>query len=274
MGKVGFISNRLTNRYNFIKSGLEDFFYRFFNGSYKEVALSMLDEISKLDSSIILEGKTNEWIGGIVYSLVEIKIINSNNVISLKRISKYLEIDEETIYNKYLNLKELLNMEMIHDNFFYDDKEYDNELFLGKLNKPLRRILFGHYDMKEFYLEETLAQWIEDFYSSIHFERLSNTEQEYADFVIEVFDVNMYNSIGEPSKQWSVEGIKRCCLEVIPIKVKADIELFNCMGPVLESFFTFLQESKYIENGEKLIKVIKEISDDIIKNVISINNIR
>ncbi|WP_333861443.1 SEC-C metal-binding domain-containing protein [Clostridium sp.] len=151
-----------------------------------------------------------------------------------------------------------------------------NWLFKNKFkkSKPDIEVYGSEMDEEEKELEliqTTISDWINEFKSTEHFNKMNDLEKENSEFVVEVFSDYMYEYEGLKPLEWDEVGLIDCCLNILPQKVSADADKFKCVSPVLESFFNFLDENKYVLNGKKLSKSVKQISRQIVKNAVDPN---
>ncbi|MPQ45264.1 DUF6398 domain-containing protein [Clostridium tarantellae] len=264
MGKlIRFMPNKLFGKYTLIKNGLLDFTKKFYNEIITEVSINILDELIKVDSEIILRGVVSEWISAIIITMIDTKLIKDSNTINIDNICSYFEVDIKKVKSKSKFIKKVLVIESLKENYIIDNDEKNNELFIGTLGKELREVLFTDKKVKEYYLEEDLDFLIEKFFQSELYESLNENEKNQADFIIEAFDISMLNYIGESYTTWSGEGIKKCCLDIMPKRISGDKIIFKLIIPVLTKFIYFLSENKYINNGLELINVLKNIKGNI-----------
>ncbi len=110
------------------------------------------------------------------------------------------------------------------------------------------------------------GQWEDDFCESSYMDFLTDYQKDHAGFVISTFLDYMYNYeyITSPHS-WSSYNIRDICLDIVPRKVSAEIELFENYGDVLVSFFKFMEAQGHISNSARLIKTVEDIKDEIPK---------
>ena len=118
-------------------------------------------------------------------------------------------------------------------------------------------------------LEEILDRvygWGAEFSRSKYFEGLTEEQKKESEFVIMSFTEYMYSYYGLPPEEWDEGGLKECCLYTLPRKITADESYFESIAPVLSAFFTFLSEKSLLKNTSKLIRKVKEIDRQIVRN--------
>jgi len=100
--------------------------------------------------------------------------------------------------------------------------------------------------------------WRDLFFESPHFALLAEEQKEVAGAVIEPFISYMFYYEDQGPDEWTVTAMKSCCLETLPSKISAGEELYKQIAKVLEAYFLFLDDNKFIKKGEMLARnVIK-----------------
>lgn len=112
-------------------------------------------------------------------------------------------------------------------------------------------------------IQNIVEEWIEDFIDSDAFDELTESEKENFKFGVSIFADYMYNYGGEAPEEWTLEGMKICCLETLPRKASTEDSFFEDLPIVLKAFFLYTQEQGYIKNGNELAKAVMDIADDI-----------
>ena len=118
-------------------------------------------------------------------------------------------------------------------------------------------------------LEEILDrvyEWGVEFSRSKYFEELTEEQKQESEFVVMSFTEYMYSYHGLSPEEWDEDGLKECCLYTLPRKVTADESYFESIAPVLSVFFAFLSEKNLLKNASKLIKKVKKIDKQIVRN--------
>lgn len=115
--------------------------------------------------------------------------------------------------------------------------------------------------------EETdiYLEWVDQFLNSSSFEKLTEEQKENAGFILHCFGEYLEHVDASDPADWNTTNISELCLEVFPRKITAELALFNCIGPVLISFFNFLSKNKLLKQAWKLSTCIKTIQADIPK---------
>jgi len=118
-------------------------------------------------------------------------------------------------------------------------------------------------------LEEILDkiyEWGVEFSRSKYFEELTEEQKQESEFVVMSFTEYMYSYIGLSPEEWDEGGLKECCLYTLPRKITADEFYFESIAPVLSAFFAFLSEKNLLKNTSQLIRKVKKIDRQIVKN--------
>ncbi len=118
-------------------------------------------------------------------------------------------------------------------------------------------------------LEEILNkvyEWGVEFSKSKYFEELTEKQKQESEFVVMTFTEYMYSYHGLSPEEWNEKGLKECCLYTLPRKVVADESCFVSIAPVLSAFFAFLGEKNLLKNASQLIRKVKEIDKQILRN--------
>jgi len=118
-------------------------------------------------------------------------------------------------------------------------------------------------------LEEILDrvyEWGVEFSKSKYFEELTEEQKWESKFVIMSFTELMYSYHGLSPEEWDEDRLEECCLYTLPRKVTADESYFESIAPVLSAFFAFLSEKNLLKNTSKLIRKLKKIDRQIVRN--------
>jgi len=118
-------------------------------------------------------------------------------------------------------------------------------------------------------LEEILDkvyEWGIEFSRSKYFEELTEEQKRESEFVVMSFTELMYSYHGLSPEEWDEDRLEECCLYTLPRKVTADESYFESIAPVLSAFFAFLSEKNLLKNTSKLIRKVKKIDRQIVRN--------
>ncbi len=118
-------------------------------------------------------------------------------------------------------------------------------------------------------LEEILNrvnEWGVEFSRSKYFEELTKEQKQESEFVVMSFTEFMYSYHRLSPEEWDEYELEECCLYTLPRKVTADKSYFECIAPVLSAFFAFLNERNLLKNASKLIRKVKKIDKQIVRN--------
>lgn len=133
--------------------------------------------------------------------------------------------------------------------------------------------------MVEEYSDEKLDEicdrvygWFVEFQKSQYYEKLTEEQKEESEFVIMSFAEFMYSYHGLFPEEWDEDGLEECCLDTLPRKVCAEESYYKSISPVLSTFFEFLWERNLLKNAQRLIRRVKSIDEQIIKNAIDPKN--
>ncbi|PWF99795.1 hypothetical protein [Levilactobacillus bambusae] len=100
--------------------------------------------------------------------------------------------------------------------------------------------------------------WFNEFRSTDNFQRLSHEEQRAAFFVTQAFSEMNYVYFSREPKDWSVENMKRIVGVYFPSMITALPEFFTSVGPILQAFLGFLQQTGKIKNGDELARHVRQ----------------
>ena len=113
---------------------------------------------------------------------------------------------------------------------------------------------------------DKVYKWGVEFSESKYFEELTEEQKQESEFVITSFAEYMYSYHGLSPKEWDEDGLKECCLYTLPRKITADESYFKSIAPVLSAFFAFLGEKNLLKNTSQLIRKVKKIDKQIVRN--------
>jgi hypothetical protein len=119
---------------------------------------------------------------------------------------------------------------------------------------------------------DRVYEWFVEFQKSQYYEKLTEEQKEESEFVIMSFAEFMYSYHGLPPEEWDEDGLEECCLDTLPRKVSAEGSYYKSISPVLSTFFDFLGERNLLKNAQRLIRRVKSIDEEIIKNAIDPKN--
>lgn len=144
------------------------------------------------------------------------------------------------------------------------DCEFDDEFESDDLASSFD---FGDRELSEEDLRyvEQQVDWIEKFYASSVFMKLTESQQTHANFILHCFVEQTVEYDKPDPSTWDEDLIDDICLSFFPSEISADGELFQDIAPVIASFFTFLGSNKLIDNASDLSKHTKSIEDEIIE---------
>ncbi|MEN8907184.1 MAG: SEC-C metal-binding domain-containing protein [Clostridiales bacterium] len=108
-------------------------------------------------------------------------------------------------------------------------------------------------------------EWLKLFFKSRFFEKLDEKAKNNASFAVGVFTDYMYEYEGEKPEEWDSSGLESCCIYTLPEKVTANSDFQNILSKVLEAYFLFLDENKFIKNGKILAQKVAKIENNIIE---------
>lgn len=123
-----------------------------------------------------------------------------------------------------------------------------------------------YQDKKWLEIEEKIAEWIGIFIMSEEISSLNEEEEIYSSYIISSFAEYMYFYLGKSPKTWDVEDLKYVCLSLLPRHFCARMDIFEAIGPVLSSFFSFLENE---EDGPSSSKRLKNAMKRLEKKMIA-----
>lgn len=121
------------------------------------------------------------------------------------------------------------------------------------------------YSREEERNQDKIGEWINIFYKSSQSKRLSEEQKHEAGAIISMFAHYMFGYFDSRVGEWDTDDVEECCLEVMPIKVTAEMQFFSSIEPVLSAFFNFIEEKKFIANGQILANKINGLGSKIVE---------
>jgi len=113
---------------------------------------------------------------------------------------------------------------------------------------------------------DKVYKWGVEFSESKYFEELTEEQKQESEFVVMSFTEYMYSYHGLSPEGWDEDWLEECCLYILPRKITADESYYESIAPVLSAFFIFLGEKNLLKNTSQLIRSVKKIDKQIIKN--------
>jgi uncharacterized protein YchJ len=123
---------------------------------------------------------------------------------------------------------------------------------------------YSDKELKE--ILDKVHKWGIEFSKSKYFEGLTEEQKQESEFVIRSFTEYMYTYHGLSPEEWDEDGLKECCLSTLPRKISAEESYYKSIAPVLSAFFAFLNEKNLLKNASQLIKKVKNIDTQIVRN--------
>ncbi len=114
-------------------------------------------------------------------------------------------------------------------------------------------------------LKTRVSAWSNEFEGSPEYAGLSLAQREDSWFIVEVFCKLMYSYFLQEPETWTASALEECCLDVLPRRVTAEIELYEAVEPVLTAFFAFLHRKGHIANSAELTSRLKEVAGDMVR---------
>ena len=121
-------------------------------------------------------------------------------------------------------------------------------------------------DEKREEILDMVYEWGVEFSRSKYFDELTEEQKQESEFVVMSFTEYMYSYHGLSPEEWDEDGLKECCLYTLPRKITADESYFESIAPVLSAFFAFLSEKNLLKNASQLIRKVKKIDRQIVRN--------
>lgn len=121
-------------------------------------------------------------------------------------------------------------------------RESELELIVedDKLNNQDEELMEEYYKSFEDTHYDKVEKWINSFYKSPSFKKLSNREKIYADQIILTFAEYMYNYCFQSPEEWDPVALEEVCLYHFPNRVIESRDFFAAVSPVLIPFLRFL----------------------------------
>lgn len=116
-------------------------------------------------------------------------------------------------------------------------------------------------------LAEIIGQaetWGQEFARSTHFDALTRDQQEAAERIVSMFAELLYKYDAIEPVQWDQQAVETCLTDLYPSKISAGEEHFRAIAPVLEAFFTYLDDREYLDNGSELAGAVRECEAEIL----------
>ena len=127
-------------------------------------------------------------------------------------------------------------------------------------------------DEKRKEIADKVKEWIAEFSKSEHFNELTYGQKHESGFIIDTFTELMYSYHGLTPEEWDEDGVEECCLYTLPRKIATDIFYYKSLATVLSVFFAFLSEKNILKNAPKLIRRLRKIDKQIVRNAQDPNN--
>lgn len=124
---------------------------------------------------------------------------------------------------------------------------------------------YEYSDEKQEAILTDVKKWTEDFSHTKHFEALTDEQKEWLDFIISAFAELLYGYELLSPKDWDVQDVDYCCLDLFPRKLSVEEAMFRSTAPVLSAFFTYLAEIGVNKRGLKLAGRVRKINDKIVQ---------
>lgn len=113
---------------------------------------------------------------------------------------------------------------------------------------------------------DKINEWGIAFSESNYFKELTEEQKQASEFIIMTFTEYMYSYHGLSPEEWNENGLEECCLDTLPRKITAEESYYRSIAPVLSAFFKFLEEKVLLKNASRLVKKVKKLNKQIIKN--------
>ncbi|MFN0174066.1 MAG: hypothetical protein ACKVU0_05410 [Saprospiraceae bacterium] len=110
-----------------------------------------------------------------------------------------------------------------------------------------------------------IKQLQREFEESPQYATLGLDAQASAPSIILSFADYAFNYCGDQLADWTIGTLHEVSLELFPRKFTAEIEYFEHIGLVLNQFFGFLEEKRYLKNAGHLQQEIQKIAPQIIR---------
>ncbi|MEO5334523.1 MAG: hypothetical protein H7839_21115 [Magnetococcus sp. YQC-5] len=115
-------------------------------------------------------------------------------------------------------------------------------------------------------IEKRVDAWYDAFARSGHFGQLTNAMKDDAKGVVMCFSDFMYAYEGQSPDLWSIAGMEQCCTETMPLRMTGDARAFESIGPVLSSFFRFLEDAGLLLSAGLLARRVEQLGPTIVQN--------
>lgn len=130
---------------------------------------------------------------------------------------------------------------------------------------------YEHQIMSGEYSDDRLAEiigmvetWGQEFARTTYADALTRDQQEKAERIIPSFAELLYKYDAIEPAEWDQRAVETCLTDLYPRKVSAGENHFRAIAPVLESFFTYLDDHEHLDNGSELAAAVRECEDEIL----------
>ena len=185
--------------------------------------------------------------------------------------------------NMYLVLLDAITIDQLSDKWILESLEEGGEPFMeffsadqleltarrdtdSQIQKALERLADRAIDLEE-QIETERNQHnqtlMAQFEQSVFFKDLTDFEQEQSTFILQSFIDGLYVYEHVTINELSLEGIKNCCLDIVPSTLVADKAVFEVYGTVVRAFLQFLKSQNLLSDADAIIHIVEKISPQI-----------
>jgi hypothetical protein len=274
-----------------ILSLTEKFCTDYLDKNYKKLTAEIIEKITQKDKSLFHKGKPEIWAASIIHSAGTVNALfnkKSTPHIKYDLLVKHFSTSKSTVTKKSGLIKNLFKEEEFKEKFTlkktrdFNPVEEMMDMFtdlLGlSINTEENLIEEEITEEENFFKEDCylkkeaeeiynrVYRWGTRFIKSPYYEKLTEEEKNLSESIIMTFTNFMNSHYGLRPEEWDEDALEECCLYTLTWYILAGENFFKAIVPVLTCFFTFLSKAELLENASRLIKKLKEIKKQLIKN--------
>ena len=254
---------------------------------YKSITAEIIEKTAEKERELFYKGKPEIWAASIIHAAGTVNsLFNKKSVLHIKYdvLIKHFNTSKNTVAKKSRVIRNMFNEEEFKEKFTVEEDinpmgEMMNiftDLLGLSINTEENLI---EEDAKDDFSEENcylqkeaeeiynkVYRWGTRFIKSPYYEKLTEEEKNLSESIIMTFTNFMNSHYGLRPEEWDESALEECCLHTLTWYILAGENFFKAIVPVLTCFFTFLSRAKLLTNASKLIKKLKEIKKELIKN--------
>lgn len=180
--------------------------------------------------------------------------------VALDHIGHLLDsIDDPVMSHDEASQEELLEHLALIKGLLSEGEDWDDEDDFFEEEEDFFEEDFGFYANE---VTHTIQAFLDSPSSGV----LLPNEREHAPFMLSTFCEMMYDVMGEEPYHWSPVAVGHWSHTAIPALLSAPLEDIACITPILCAYFNYLQQTKRIRNGKRLVTTITQAQPVMLKN--------